>query len=177
MNKPPPIDPRVVFEAVKDVKKTLNRKGARPGNLLLILDPVNDDVVIGTTGEMTLDETLSLLRMGLRGGTVDQAEATRHEIAVRLSSVKLPENFAVICVDKHTGEHLFFVHSVNLTLVVGEAMFQVGRLLGRMDAAQATKRASAGMVNPNPKVTLTAKPVSSGWRDKLSRFRSKFLLQ
>jgi hypothetical protein len=164
MNRPPPIDAKAVFNAVKEVKKTINRRGARPGNLVLILDPVNDDVVIGTTDDMTLDDTVALLRVGLRGGVEDSSDALRHEIICQLTAAKLPDHFAVLSLDKHTGKHLFITREVNLAPVVGEAMFQVGRLLGRMDAKAAVQRLAAGQTNPNPAIKLEAKPAVSKWQ-------------
>lgn len=161
MNRPPPIDPKSVFNVVKEIKRTLNRRGNRPGNLVLLLDPSNDDVAIGTTDDMTLDATVGLLRIGLRGGKVDESDATRHEINVLLKQAKLPEAFLVIAEDKHTGEFVFITDSpVLVNPLVGEAMFQVGRLLGRMDAKAAVQRIAAGATNPNPSVKVEAKTKS-----------------
>lgn len=165
MNRPPPIDTKAVFNVVKDIKRTLNRRGGRPGNVVVMLDPVNDDVIVGTTEDVTLDDAMGLLRIGLRGGKIDESDATRHEIIVQLSAVNLPTAFAVIAVDKHTGEYTFITNGVNLAPVVGEAMFQVGRLMGRMDAKAAVQRIAAGATNSAPAVKLTTDKPS--WAKRL----------
>lgn len=177
MNRPPPIDAQAVFNAVKDIKKIVTRRGNRPGNMVVLLDPVNDDVILGTTADMTLDDTVSLLRVGLRGGKVDESDATRHEIAVLLTAAKLPEHFAVIAVDKHTAEYLFITHEVVLTPVVGEAMFQVGRLLGRMDAKAAIQRLAAGQTSPTPAIKVSVKPKYARFDTKLRWLINKLTLK
>jgi hypothetical protein len=154
-----------IYECVKDCRRALTRRGYRPGHLVLVVGH-GDDTIVGTTEDMTLTDARALLRLGLCGVVKDEPsqDQLKHEILVALRAAQLPAQFALVAHDRHTNLHHYVVNESVLPVAAGEALFQVGRLIGGLEYRQR----AASATRPEATTTVSTQPPKRHWLKRLT---------